>query len=427
MVPYERELFAIHQAMKAWRHYVAGSRIIIESDHKPLIWLRSQKELSRKQANWMTFLEEFQFVINYVPGKEMMVADPLSRRPDHEPSSSSPEINYHSVDRLQFRWVLRPNIFDQLNDIYGPFDNDAFSDNYTAQLPGEGVADFYQRRLAGQHSYINGPFDNKSMRHMMQYYVQQKNMNPYNTSVAFVVPLWTQKQWFQQHFSSMQMVWVFKVGQHVFLLPSDRLGRPPGQLMDVGPLAWDVGVFYDAPRFADSPYASVAYSMPMSEYMLHYIATHNEEVLITVNQHVENQFGHSPEVGLHSHPIDDDDNFDDGGDIEKIVWQNQSTAAGDLQVFAECIHDLKVAYKDDVFVKRLRIGEQIPDFYVANGVVYYRRRDQRIATLHVPTEAVPLQQKIIAEFHDTPVVGHLSVAKTLERLKRYFYFGLSTT
>ena len=88
---------------------MAGAKVVIESDHKTLIWLKSQKTLSRKQANWMTFLEEFQFVINYVPGKEMAVADPLSRRPDHEEAASqeqeaaSQELNsmnlhYHAVD-----------------------------------------------------------------------------------------------------------------------------------------------------------------------------------------------------------------------------------------------------------------------------------------------------------------------------------------
>jgi hypothetical protein len=94
--PYERELFAIHEAMRVWRHYVAGAKVVIESDHKPLIWLKSQKTLSRKHANWMTFLE-------------MAVADPLSRRPDHEEAASqeqeaaSQELNsmnlhYHAVD-----------------------------------------------------------------------------------------------------------------------------------------------------------------------------------------------------------------------------------------------------------------------------------------------------------------------------------------
>lgn len=164
--PYERELFAIHEAMRVWRHYVAGAKVIIESDHKPLIWLKSQKTLSRKQANWMTFLEEFQFVINYVPGKEMAVADPLSRRPDHEEAASqeqdaaSQELNsmnlhYHAVDKQQGRWVMEPSLFKQVDEEYGPFDNDAFSDVRTAQLNGERENDFYQTQLAGKHSYVN--------------------------------------------------------------------------------------------------------------------------------------------------------------------------------------------------------------------------------------------------------------------------------
>ena len=114
--PYERELFAIYSACKAWRHYIAGADIKIESDHKPLIWLKSQKTLSRKQANWVTFLEEFNFIIDYVPGKDMLVADPLSRRPDLDDQKhvdGDPKINYHAINDQQGRWVLRPSVFSK--------------------------------------------------------------------------------------------------------------------------------------------------------------------------------------------------------------------------------------------------------------------------------------------------------------------------
>ena len=106
----------------------------------------------------MTFLEEFQFVINYVPGKEMAVADPLSRRPDHEEAASqeqeaaSQELNsmnlhYHAVDKQQGRWVMEPSLFKQVDEEYGPFDNDAFSDERTAQLNGE------ERKTSIRHSW----------------------------------------------------------------------------------------------------------------------------------------------------------------------------------------------------------------------------------------------------------------------------------
>ena len=84
---------------------------------------------------------------------------------------------------------------------------------------------------------------------------------------------------------------------------------------------------------------------------------------------------------LDSHPLDGSDsseNDEEETEIDKIKRGNHSTAAGDLQVVAEWIHGLKAAYAEDVFVKRIREGEQIPNFRVASGVVYYRRPDHGV-------------------------------------------------
>ena len=59
---------------------------------------------------------------------------------------------------------------------------------------------------------------------------------------------------------------------------------------------------------------------------------------------------------------------------------------------------------------------------MANGVVYYQRKDQGVAKLYVPIDAKKLQHKIIAEFHDAPISGHMAVKKTFERLQRFFYW-----
>jgi hypothetical protein len=274
---------------------------------------------------------------------------------------------------------VEPSLFKQVDEEYGLFDNDAFSDERTAQLNGEGERDFCPKQLAGKHNYVNGTYDIRSESKMMQYYEYQKDTDPFNTSAVFIVPLCEQKKWFQQRFADMHMVKVLHTGQHAFLLPSERLGQSPGRLVYIGTLQWDVGVFYDAPRFADSKHVSVQHIMQLSDYMTHYSAMHGEEGLLAIID--DNLDSQRPALAdIQPHPIDGDDQDDQEDDgIGSVVCTNQSEAAGDLQIFVEWIHDLKSAYSTDATVKQLRTGAQVMDYHVANGVVYYQRKDQGVA------------------------------------------------
>ena len=79
---HERELFGFVHAFKKWRHYLHGSSVRLEGDHKPLTWIKTQKTLTGKQARWLQTLEEIDYTVHYVPGKELVVPDAISRRPD---------------------------------------------------------------------------------------------------------------------------------------------------------------------------------------------------------------------------------------------------------------------------------------------------------------------------------------------------------
>ncbi|KAJ9521984.1 hypothetical protein QJQ45_024869 [Haematococcus lacustris] len=77
----EQELLGIIRALQEWRCYLDGAvHVTIVTDHNPLIYLKTQTNLSRRQARWMEFLARFNHHIEYKPGKGN-VADPLSRNP----------------------------------------------------------------------------------------------------------------------------------------------------------------------------------------------------------------------------------------------------------------------------------------------------------------------------------------------------------
>ncbi|WVZ02752.1 hypothetical protein V8G54_023558 [Vigna mungo] len=77
---YERELMAIVQAVKKWKHYLMGSHFIILTDQKSLKFLTDQRLLTEEQFKWASKLLGFDFEIRFRPGKDNQVADVLSHR-----------------------------------------------------------------------------------------------------------------------------------------------------------------------------------------------------------------------------------------------------------------------------------------------------------------------------------------------------------
>lgn len=90
----EKELLAIVWATKYFRPYLFGRRFVIKTDHRPLVWLNNIKEPNAKIQRWKIKLNEFDFDINYIKGKENVVADGLSRL-SYEASNSEIEVNLH--------------------------------------------------------------------------------------------------------------------------------------------------------------------------------------------------------------------------------------------------------------------------------------------------------------------------------------------
>ncbi|KAK9155003.1 hypothetical protein Sjap_002483 [Stephania japonica] len=74
------EAAAVVFALKIWRHYLYGERFVLFTDHKSLKYLFTQRELNMRQRRWLEFLKDYDFSLEYHPGKANVVADALSRR-----------------------------------------------------------------------------------------------------------------------------------------------------------------------------------------------------------------------------------------------------------------------------------------------------------------------------------------------------------
>lgn len=94
----EKELLAIHFAITYLRPYLYGTKFIVRSDHKPLVFLYNIKNPSSKLTRIRLDLEEYDFEIHYIPGCKNVAADALSRI--HIDDIKQTAISGNSVDVL---------------------------------------------------------------------------------------------------------------------------------------------------------------------------------------------------------------------------------------------------------------------------------------------------------------------------------------
>lgn len=90
----ERELLSIVWSVKHFRPYLYGRKFVILTDHKPLTWLFNVKDPGSRLVRWRLTLEEYDYKINYKPGKLNNNADALSRIPS---VPNLPESNHQST------------------------------------------------------------------------------------------------------------------------------------------------------------------------------------------------------------------------------------------------------------------------------------------------------------------------------------------
>lgn len=75
----EKELLAVVWSTKYFRPYLFGRRFTIRTDHRPLVWLNSLREPNSKLQRWKIQLNEYDYTIEYIKGRDNVVADGLSR------------------------------------------------------------------------------------------------------------------------------------------------------------------------------------------------------------------------------------------------------------------------------------------------------------------------------------------------------------
>lgn len=100
----ELECLAIVESLEYFHHYLYGSKFTVITDHQALKWLHKVKKPNSRLFKWSLKLSQFDFQIQYRPGKNNVEADALSRNPVLEGFSHENHlkmINLISKDELR--------------------------------------------------------------------------------------------------------------------------------------------------------------------------------------------------------------------------------------------------------------------------------------------------------------------------------------
>jgi hypothetical protein len=77
---YDKEFYAVIQALKKWRHYLVPKEFVLYSDNHALQFVTQQDKLNQKHAKWVEYMHNFTFVIKHILGTANKVVDALSRK-----------------------------------------------------------------------------------------------------------------------------------------------------------------------------------------------------------------------------------------------------------------------------------------------------------------------------------------------------------
>lgn len=101
---YDKEMLAIVRCLEEWEELLKPlPYFLIRTDHRNLQYFTKAQKLSERQARWALLLSQFNFQLEYKPGKLNVLADALSRRDQDMPKD-----------------VTDPRIQERINQVLKP-------------------------------------------------------------------------------------------------------------------------------------------------------------------------------------------------------------------------------------------------------------------------------------------------------------------
>ena len=111
----EQETYAVYWAITSWDSYLLGQQFEVQTDHKNILWL--YKSEAPKILRWRLRLQEYDFIVRHVAGRDNVVADCLSRVGQSTPPAKVAAAALKTDFQCDPELLLK--VFDFHNDVQG--------------------------------------------------------------------------------------------------------------------------------------------------------------------------------------------------------------------------------------------------------------------------------------------------------------------
>lgn len=142
----EKEALAITWACDRLADYLIGLGFHVETDHKPLVPLlaaRRLDELPIRVQHYRMRMMRYHFTVSHVPGKNLVMADALSRAPEPGiPPNNSLEAEVEAYVDTTFSCI--PATERRMEEIRQHQDEDPISSRPIARMDGRQVEPFWE-------------------------------------------------------------------------------------------------------------------------------------------------------------------------------------------------------------------------------------------------------------------------------------------